>query len=488
MVVLYLHMQAAALASHFQPPHSESKPPPSTGGDGKKEQQEKEDKETPEVNEEQLRTTQQQQEEEEERSKRLTGATPPAAQPPAAGGDGQEQQPKKTGDKEDDQQQEHQQQNKEEKKPQEEPAEQPTPPPVEQFAIGADDAEFHTNARLLCEYREMLLATHKTIVSNDAIVKGSIEEWSVYESHHIADESAMQPLGSTTPKADGGVFDPALPSCQRQQLAMLGVKGVAIAAFGSSRRGQEPRAMIEKGLLKTPEGDEEFSWNNVLLDYRYDKTDESKKVTGVIILVTNAKTLSSFVSAGGTGGMKSQDGTDRKYNRTKDKMLQVLKEYKFIPFFVRPHPDKFLVAPLPGFPFREELVCSSYLNARSWLVLPANQVITKLEPLLKSLGAPFVGNVFSRIPRDGGVEEWESFYKTRASAEVSSLYKALCCVYIRIPRTSARLTPPACPPRLCCSSPSASRCSAPDRNTSPGCRPSKAGCRRSTTRAPPAWS
>ena len=74
---------------------------------------------------------------------------------------------------------------------------------MEQFAIGADDDEFHTNARRLCEYREMLLATHKTIVSNDPIVKGSIEEWSVYESHHIADESASQPLGSTTPKLMG---------------------------------------------------------------------------------------------------------------------------------------------------------------------------------------------------------------------------------------------------------------------------------------------
>ena len=63
--------------------------------------------------------------------------------------------------------------------------------------------------------------------------------------------------------------------------------------------------------------------------------------------------------------------------------------------------------PLPGFPFREELVTGSYLNARSWLLLPARQVITKLEPLLESLGEPFVANVFSRLPRDGGVEEWE---------------------------------------------------------------------------------
>ena len=62
--------------------------------------------------------------------------------------------------------------------------------------------------------------------------------------------------------------------------------------------------------------------------------------------------------------------------------------------------------------------------------------MTKLEPLLQSLGAPFVGNVFKRLPLNGGVEQWESFYKTPASDEVSSLYNAPCCVYIRIPRTS----------------------------------------------------
>ena len=74
-------------------------------------------------------------------------------------------------------------------------------------------------------------------------------------------------------------------------------------------------------------------------------------------------------------------------------MLQVLKKFQFVPFFVRPHTDEMLFVPLPGFPFREELVCSSYLNARSWLLLPANQVMTKLEPLLQSLGAPFVGKL-----------------------------------------------------------------------------------------------
>ena len=57
---------------------------------------------------------------------------------------------------------------------------------------------------------------------------------------------------------------------------MLGVKAAALAAFGNERRSQEPRAMLEKGLLKTPEGDEVFSWSNVLVNYSYDKSDESK--------------------------------------------------------------------------------------------------------------------------------------------------------------------------------------------------------------------
>ena len=227
---------------------------------------------------------------------------------------------------------------------------------------------------------------------------------------------------------------------------MLGVKAAAFAAFGNRRRSQEPRAMLEKGLLQTPEGDERFEWNKVLVDYNYDASDESKLVTGMVVLVTNAKTVASFVQAGGAGGMKCQDGTDRKYNRQKDKMLQVLKEILFVPFFVRPYTDKVLFVPLAGFPFREELVCSSCLNARSWLLLPANQVMTKLEPLLQSLGAPFVGKVVHRLPVNGGVEQWESFYDTHAKDEVSSLYDAPCCVYIRIPRTSPRLTPPACLP------------------------------------------
>ena len=129
-------------------------------------------------------------------------------------------------------------------------------------------------------------------------------------------------------------------------------------------------------------------------------------------------------------------------------MLQVLKELLFVPFFVRPHTDKFLVAPLAGFPFREGLVNSSYLNARGWLLLPANQAMTKLEPLLQSLDAPFVGKVFHRLKLNSGVDEWMSFYDTPAGDEVSSLYDAPCRVYIRIPRTSPKLTPPDCLPPL----------------------------------------
>ena len=101
-------------------------------------------------------------------------------------------------------------------------------------------------------------------------------------------------------------------------------------------------------------------------------------------------------------------------------MLQVLKSLSFVPFFVRPHSDKFLVASLAGFPFQENLVNSSDLNARSWLLLPANQVMTKLEPLLQSLGAPFVGGVFRRLPRTNGLNQWISFYNSPTSDEVSS--------------------------------------------------------------------
>jgi hypothetical protein len=187
-------------------------------------------------------------------------------------------------------------------------------------------------------------------------------------------------------------------------------------------------------LLKMPGSDEVLSWNNVLINYTFDPSDKfkeskAKEVTGMVVLISNAKTLEHFVAAGGSGGMKCKDGTDRTYLRTKGKMLQVLKSLQFVPFFVRPHASKFLVAPLAGFPFHEELICSSYLNARSWLVLPANQVITKLEPLLESLGAPFLSKVFKRLPRDGGVELWQSFYDTAASDEVSSRYIMLRVAY-----------------------------------------------------------
>ena len=44
-------------------------------------------------------------------------------------------------------------------------------------------------------------------------------------------------------------------------------------------------------------------------------------------------------------------------------------------------------------------------------MLPANQVIRKLEPLLKSLGKPFRTNVVSKVP-NGGEEKWFGFLNT----------------------------------------------------------------------------
>ena len=92
-------------------------------------------------------------------------------------------------------------------------------------------------------------------------------------------------------------------------------------------------------------------------------------------------------------------------------MLAVLEKWQYLPFFVRPNGDKMLVAPLADFLFSEQLALSSYLNARSWLGLPANQVIRKLEPLLLGLGKPFRANVFSKIP-NGGQEQWHGFLNT----------------------------------------------------------------------------
>ena len=70
-----------------------------------------------------------------------------------------------------------------------------------------------------------------------------------------------------------------------------------------------------------------------------------------------------------------------------------------------------LVAPLAGFPFSEQHVVSSYLNPCSWLVMPANQVIRKLEPLLKSLRKPFRADVFSKAP-NGAEQKWLDFQGT----------------------------------------------------------------------------
>ena len=317
MIVPYLHVQAAALEAKAKPPPSDSKPPGATGGNGKQQQEEEEEnKKKKEENEKQLRKTQQQQQQEDEerpKRRRVVVTKPP---PSSAGADGEQQQKKAEG-KDDKQQQEQQQEEEEEKKKEQENEEQLRKTQLQQQDEEEEDDKLHADAHVLIEYREWLLENHKTIVSTDPAVKGGLEEWSMLEQLHSSN-SAVQPLYSTLSPDQGGEFDPHKPPCQREHLAMIGVKAAALAAFGNGRRSQEPRAMLEKGLLQTPEGDEVFEWNNVLVDYKYDASDESKLVTGMAILVTNAKTLAEFVAAGGAGGMKCQGGTNRTYLRTKD--------------------------------------------------------------------------------------------------------------------------------------------------------------------------
>ena len=208
-----------------------------------------------------------------------------------------------------------------------------------------------------------------------------------------------------------GYWDANLPSCQLQHLAQLGLKTITIAAFGNGRRNQEPLAILNNGLRWSQYKQEEYSWSNSLVQYHYDENDASRSEFGIVLLATNAKTVMEFDTAGGHGEMLGRDRQARTYNRTKDKMLVVLEKWQYLPFFVSPHGGKMLVAPLAGFLFSEQLAKSSYLIPRSWLVLPANQVIRKLQPLLKSLGTPFRGDVFSKVP-NGGEEKWFGFLNT----------------------------------------------------------------------------
>ena len=220
--------------------------------------------------------------------------------------------------------------------------------------------------------------------------------------HHDSDESCE-------------FFDPNSHEYQPQHLAMLGLKQITIAAFGNGRRNQEPRAILSNGLLRSHDGQEDFHWSNSLVQYQYDENDASRSEVGIVLLATNAKSVMEFVNAGGHGAMLGQDGQPRTYNRTKDKMLSVLEKWQYMPFFVRPHADKLLFAPLAGFPFSEQHVCSAYLNPRSWLVLPANQVVRKLEPLLSHLGTPFRAGVFSKAPRSEE-PKWLAFQGTPLGA------------------------------------------------------------------------
>ena len=123
--------------------------------------------------------------------------------------------------------------------------------------------------------------------------------------------------------------------------------------------------------------------------------------TGMIVVVTDAKTAKPFYAAGGEPSMLARDGTPRVYNRTKDKMAEVLENWQYYPIFVKPHPTAgWLYMPLEGFGYEMDQH-NEFLNYESLIVLPAKFVLSKLGPLLdKSLGYPFkptnVAELFQR--------------------------------------------------------------------------------------------
>jgi hypothetical protein len=108
------------------------------------------------------------------------------------------------------------------------------------------------------------------------------------------------------------------------------------------------------------------------------------------MVVTDAKTAEPFTNAGGEPGMLARDGTDRIYNRTKNKMSEVLENWQYFPIFVKPHPTAgWLYMPLEGFGY-EEHQRSEFLNWESLMMLPPKAVLSKLAPILEqSLGYPF---------------------------------------------------------------------------------------------------
>ena len=65
------------------------------------------------------------------------------------------------------------------------------------------------------------------------------------------------------------------------------------------------------------------------------------------------------VTAGGHGAMLGRDC--KAESDGKEKMQEVLENWKYLPFFVRPYAGKMLFAPLAGFPFSEQYTRDTYL-------------------------------------------------------------------------------------------------------------------------------
>ena len=186
-------------------------------------------------------------------------------------------------------------------------------------------------AHFLLTYRCWCLTRHNTVLLSSGwplcVPAGDLGQWCREEEKHFASVEEVQRLVALHDQPDvASYFDPDSPECQLQHLAQLGLKAITIATFGNGRRNQEPRAILDNGLLRSQDGQEEYSWSNSLVQYHYDENDASRSEVGIVLLTTNAKTVMEFVTAGGHGAVLGRDGEAQTYNRTRDKMREVLEK------------------------------------------------------------------------------------------------------------------------------------------------------------------
>ena len=118
--------------------------------------------------------------------------------------------------------------------------------------------EHEKRAHFLQCFRCWCLTRHSTVLSSGwplCVPADDLGQWCREEEAHFARVEEVQRLVALHDQPDiAGYFDPNSPECQLQHLAQLGLKAIAIAAFGNGRRNQEPRAILDNGLLQSHDG------------------------------------------------------------------------------------------------------------------------------------------------------------------------------------------------------------------------------------------